>query len=76
MEVSALKNVLLMSKEPIARQIVKDLNNLEGRPFKNGLTLQLDQANLGLASTGELLEELTARAQLGGYEHHRPIDAD
>jgi hypothetical protein len=31
---------------------------------------------LGLATTGQLLDELKARAELGGYVNYRTIDGD
>lgn len=33
-------------------------------------------AKLGLATTAELLNELQARAELGGYATHRTVDCD
>ena len=33
-----------------------------------------DKPNLGLASTGELIDELRARAALGGYLEYRTVD--
>jgi hypothetical protein len=32
------------------------------------------QPNLGLATTQELLEELMARARVGGYDQYRTVD--
>lgn len=33
-----------------------------------------DKANLGLATTAELLAELSARAETGGYADYRTVD--
>lgn len=53
-----------------ARQIVEDV-----LMFIKGYTYDLaNKPNLGLATTGTLLEELSARARLGGYDTHRTVD--
>jgi hypothetical protein len=35
-----------------------------------------EAANLGLATTAELIEELAARARVGGYAEYRTVDID
>lgn len=35
-----------------------------------------EKANLGLATTAELLAELQARAEVGGYADYRTVDSD
>jgi hypothetical protein len=34
-----------------------------------------DEPQLGLATTAQLLSELTARAEVGGYANYRTVDA-
>lgn len=36
---------------------------------------EIEQPMLGLATTLQLLEELTARAEIGGYAQYRTVDS-
>lgn len=60
----------------MAQRLLSEIKHLEGRPFKNGLSFKQSEPLLGLATTGELIKELAARAELGNYANYRTVDED
>lgn len=60
----------------LANRLITEIEHLEGRPFKNGLSFKQSEPLLGLATTGELITELSARATMCGYADYRTVDGD
>lgn len=58
----------------LANYLITEIDHLEGRPFKNGLSFKQSEPFLGLATTGELIDELKARAIIGQYLSQRTVD--
>lgn len=48
--------------------------NLISEEIIDWVKAMYEKPNLGLATTGELLDELQARAVMGGYINHRTVD--
>jgi hypothetical protein len=83
---AVLSQVVPLGPEPTAREIdlatsvARHVNGRAGRaiapPDPDVLAQLRPQANLGLATTGELLDELRARIEVGGLLDYKTIGAE